>query len=151
MYYLEHIKGRVLTEFSKTDSSICVIVTTCALGLGVDIMNITSIYHFGLPGDIEAIDQNLYLLYIFLIVSWLDGRTNIWKIMPWTELYVVVRYFFNHLIKTQCQVQVFAAMFAQLQMNTYLLTLRWQMYPHLLTTVERFRGQRLTRGIIVGS
>ena len=69
---LEHIKARVLTEFSKTDSSICVIVTTCALGLGVDIKNITCIYHFGLPGDIEAIDQNLYLLHIFLIVNWLD-------------------------------------------------------------------------------
>ena len=56
---LEHIKDRVLKEFSKTDSSIRVIVATCALGLGVDIKDISCIYHFGLPRDIEAFCQEL--------------------------------------------------------------------------------------------
>ena len=51
---LEHIKAMILTEFSKTDSSIPVIVARCPLGLGVDIKYITCIYHFGWPSDIKA-------------------------------------------------------------------------------------------------
>ena len=52
-------KSYVLDEFPKVDSSLKVIIATCALGIGVNISDIRTIIHYGLASDIESYVQEI--------------------------------------------------------------------------------------------
>ena len=55
----EKCKQIVLDEFSKQTSFVRIVVATCALGMGVNIPDIGTVVHYGLPSDIESYCQDI--------------------------------------------------------------------------------------------
>lgn len=47
------IQKKVLCEFLKRDCKMWLVVATCALGMGVDILDVELITHYGIPTEIE--------------------------------------------------------------------------------------------------
>lgn len=50
-------REQVLSTFSETNSTLRLVIATCAFGLGVDIPDIARVIHWGLPSNIEEYVQ----------------------------------------------------------------------------------------------
>ena len=55
----EECKQIVMDEFPKETSFVRIVVATCALGMGVNIPDIRTVIHYGLPSDIESYCQEI--------------------------------------------------------------------------------------------
>lgn len=51
------IKEDVITEFSKPDGTLHVIIGTIAFGMGIDCPNVRQVLHWGASNDIESYIQ----------------------------------------------------------------------------------------------
>ncbi len=52
-----YVKDGILTEFTKPNGTLCVVVATIAFGMGVDAPNIRRVIHWGPSRSIEAYVQ----------------------------------------------------------------------------------------------
>ena len=87
MFHAKHktdTKETILTSFTKADGSIRVLFSTIAFGMGIQIPDIDTVVHYGLPENILILAGNdrvgISIIYHFQIsVSKLNVSMIIWK------------------------------------------------------------------------
>ena len=55
----ESVQKNVLCEFVKKDSKTRLVVSTCALGMGVDIRDVELSVHYSIPTEVESYEQDI--------------------------------------------------------------------------------------------
>ena len=60
------MKDEILKQLQSSDesTSICVVFTTVAIGIGVNLSGIRHVVHISVPGTIESIYQDIIRYYI---------------------------------------------------------------------------------------